>query len=207
MKKINPIRIFLLISVICMVSCSTNGFMVRKNHQPRIRIEAQEIVETERLSPEKVQADPSIKHPEKIKSIPEENKKVEVKPSFFEKVLITFYPGQKKIISKVFHHPKHQLNPAEVKEGEDRTTGLIINVLALVFAIAAILMVIGVAHGDVWVYFVVGLILAAAGIIMGMIGKGMAWKGLGWLAGAIGIIAVVLLLIFMVLVVVVHTTF
>lgn len=183
--------------------------MVRKNHQPRVRIEAQEVVETEKLTLAKVQTDSSIKHPEKIKSIPDDNKKVGSKTSFFEKVLVTFYPGQKKLISKVFDHPKHKLNPSDPdpKEGEDRTTGLIINVLALIFGIAAILMVIGVAHGDVWVYFVVGLILAAAAIIMGMIGKGMAWKGLGWLAGAIGIIAVVLLLIFMVLVVVVHTTF
>ena len=181
--------------------------MVRKNHQPRVRIEVQSTVEVEKLSTVNVKTDPVVEHPGRIKPLPDNKQAKETQPSFFEKVLVSFYPGQQKVIKRVFDHPKHKLHPAQTKEGEDRTTGLIINLLALAFGIAAILMVIGVAHGNLWVYFVVGLILAAAAIIMGMIGKGMAWKGFGWLAGIIGIVAVVLLLIFMVLVAVVHTTF
>jgi hypothetical protein len=183
--------------------------MARKNHQPRIRIESQPVVETQHLTPVLV-SEPTLVFTSSSTGLePEKKAVINEKPptNFFHKLLVTFYPGQKQILKKVFDHPKHQLGVAQTKEGGDKTTGLIINLLALAFGIAAILMVIGVAHGSVWVYFVVGLILAAAAIIMGFIGKGMAWRGFGWLAGIIGIVAVVLLLIFMVLVVVVHTTF
>jgi hypothetical protein len=203
------IYFFFSILVICMVSCSTNSFMARKNHQPRVRIEAQPVIEMEQSTPLLVSADPTAITPLEIGSGPVQNEVIHEKkgPNLLHKILVTFYPRQKQLIKKVFDHPKHQLGVAQTKEGGDKTTGLIINLLALAFGIAAILMVIGVAHGSVWVYFVVGLVLAAAAIIMGFIGKGMAWRGFGWLAGIIGIVAVVLLLIFMVLVVVVHTTF
>jgi hypothetical protein len=208
MKKIRPNRIVLFISVICMVSCSTNGFFVKKNHQPRIRIEAQPGFGNTDAIPMEHSMNAETEDECLESSIQTETApKSEIKPNFFYKTLSTFYPCQRKILKKVYEHPSHHLGYAAPKEGGDRTTGLIINLLALAFGIAAILMVIGVAHGNLWVYFVVGLILAAAAIIMGFIGKGMAWRGFGWLAGIIGIVAVVLLLIFMVLVAVVHTTF
>jgi hypothetical protein len=208
MKNIYFIYFFFLMLVVCMASCNTNSFMARKNHQPRVRIEAEPVVEIQPSAPVWISVDHPVLTPSKVGSETEKKNAVEEKPThFLHKLLVSFYPRQKVLLKKVFDHPKHQLGVAETKEGGDRTTGLIINLLALAFGIAAILMVIGVAHGSVWVYFVVGLILAAAAIIMGFIGKGMAWRGFGWLAGIIGIVAVVLLLIFMVLVVVVHTTF
>jgi hypothetical protein len=209
MKKFYFTYILLLISVICLSSCSTNGFFVKKNHQPRVRIETQAI--PDEISPVHTTSISSVQVKEEIKIKEPKRSVKKTNTPFFHKLLVTFYPKQKKILDKVYHHPKHDLGVSRLDEGDgdggDRTTGLIINLLALAFGIAAILMVIGVAHGSLWVYFVVGLVLSAAAIIMGMIGKGMPWKGFGWLAGVLGIIAVVLLIIFMVLVAVVHTTF
>src|SRR5688572_11679312 len=159
MKKFNFTHVLLLISVICLVSCSTNGFFIRKNHQPRVRIEAQATpdkvspVQTASVTPIQVKEDVKIKHPkrsvEKVKG---------EKPNFFYKVLSTFYPKQKNLLDQVYNNPKHKLGVSRLDEGDgddgDRTTGLIINLLALAFGIAAILMVIGVAHGSLWVYFV-----------------------------------------------------
>lgn len=205
MKKIISINLTILLIATILTSCSKNTFQVRKNYHPRVKVEVSRDIHennlvanhltTQRIP---VETKPNIPYPDQLKIKKE-------KENFLEKMAGVFIPKKKELLRPVFHPEKKHLYRSA--EGGDRTTGLIINLLALAFGIAAVLMVIGMVHGNVWVYFVVGLVLAAAAIIMGFIGKMMAWKALGWLAGIIGILAVVLLLIFVLLVTVVHVAF
>jgi len=210
MQKSISIYSVLFIVAVLLISCSRNTFQTRKNYQPRVKVEVnhnthleQEGIATNDLHTQSIPVN-------KNQHIPKKNVQVKLKQekeTFLEKMATVFVPKKKALLRPIFHPEKKAMGTGGLSEGGDRTTGLIINLLALAFGIAAVLMVIGMVHGNVWVYFVIGLVLAAAAIIMGFIGKMMAWKGLGWLAGIIGILAVVLLLIFLLLVTVVHVAF
>ncbi len=118
-----------------------------------------------------------------------------------------FFPKKVDVFQPIVH-PSAELGKGNDQNMEgDRVAGLIVGTLALAFGIAALFMIIGMAHGNVWVYFVIGLILAVAATIMGFIGKQLPWKAFSIIASYLGILAIVLLLIFLVLIEVVHIAF
>jgi hypothetical protein len=205
MKKLILLNLAIVV-VLGLSSCSRNNFQTRKNYHSRIKVEASNISPTQEIVINQlvIREVPSQKISPVHQSVPQV-KIIKPKETLMEKMATVFIPNKKELLRPVFHPAKKAALPPD--EGGDRTTGLVINLLALAFGIAAVLMVIGMVHGNVWVYFVVGLVLAIATIIMGFIGKMMAWKAFGWLAGVIGILAVVLLLIFLLLVTVVHVAF
>jgi hypothetical protein len=207
MQKIISFNLVILFIVVGLTGCSKNTFQVRKNYQPRVKVEVNNTVSIEENGIVTSDIMPQSFPIRKNTDIPLKHSSVKIKKEkepFMEKMADIFIPRKKELLRPVFHPEKKSLRTAGSHEGDDRTTGLIINLLALAFGIAAVLMVIGMVHGNVWVYFIIGLVLAIAAIIMGFIGKMMAWKAFGWLAGIIGILAVVLLLIFLLLVAVVH---
>jgi len=199
-KYLLPIFILLVLT-----SCSTNRFQLRKNFHSRVS------VETDRTDFEKAESlNPISQAPDSSKTVTNLEQKVKPKEGILtlimDKMVDHFMPKKKELFKPVLHPAKKKLTKANSTKDE-RTAGLIINILAITFAVAALLMIIGVAHGSVWVYFTIGMVLAAAAIILGFIGKHMAWKGFGIIAGILGIVAAVGLIIFMLLVVVVHVTF
>lgn len=69
-------------------------------------------------------------------------------------------------------------------------------------------MIIGMAGGNVWVYFVVGMILALIGMTIGFIAKKvLPWRGFSIAAVAVAILSIVLLLIFLILITVFSIVF
>jgi hypothetical protein len=112
-----------------------------------------------------------------------------------ETVVKVMFPQKKEIFKPVLHPQKNQLSKVtrENMDGE-RVAGLILGILSLSMAIAGALMIIGMATGNIWVYFVIGMLLAVFAIILGAVGKRLPFRGLSIAGLAIGIVVVVALL-------------
>lgn len=203
MKKTNQLFFFLVMMLMVLTSCSVNHFSTKKNHHPRVRVEASNNTQLiEGANNEQVaipvHTAPAIKQ---IKSKPVTiiSKKISrTTESFSENVIKTFFPKKAKILKPIFERKKNPLKKGqETKMDGDQVTGLVINLLALVIAITSIFMVFGLS-ANVWVYFLIGLILAICALIIGFIGKHLPWKGFAIAAIAIAILAIILLIVLMV---------
>lgn len=208
MKKVLSINLTIIFLAAMFTGCSKNTFHSRKNHQPRVKVEANNNLKFEeagivsnKLTVQNisVHTDPTIPQNQPVVKVKKE------KETLIEKMAGIFVPKKKEILRPVFQPQKKTFGTA--KTSDDRVAGLIINLLALVFAITALLMIIGMAHGNVWVYFVVAMVFACAAIIMGFVGRFIAFRGIGLLAGILGILAIMTILIFLLLITVVHIVF
>jgi hypothetical protein len=213
MKNLNlSFTLPLLILVALLSSCSTNQFVRRKNHQPRIQVEASTpvpSVETAYVENERSTINDTLpvkgKYPE-TQPVKTTTKK---KQTLVEKMVNAFLPKKKSVFEPVFHPQKRNLHKVKHTQMDgDQITGLVISLVALALAITSLFMIIGMAHGNVWVYFVVGLILAIAAIIMAFIAKHLLpFRGISLAAGVLAILAVVLLIIFLILITVFSIVF
>jgi hypothetical protein len=220
--KAFSINLILIFIIIVLTGCSKNNFIVRKNYQPRVKIEVNKTLAIQNegivanyLSPQNIQVrtQPNVPQKQKIKRVKKETfvntNDVKVssvkKKTLMEKLATIFVPKKKELLNPIFHSRKKTSGTA--KTDNDRIVGLVINLLALAFAIVGLLMIIGMAHGNVWVCFVVAMVFACAAIVMGFIGRMLAFKGIGLLAGVLGILAVMAILVFLLLITVVHIVF
>jgi hypothetical protein len=171
---------------------------VEVNKGPIIKNEG---IITDHLTPQNIPVKniPNVSQEQKIIIVKKE------KENFVEKLSGIFIPKKKELLRPVFHPQKKTFGTA--KTSDDRITGLVINLVALSLAIAALLLIIGMAHGNLWVCFTVAMVFACAAIIMGFVGKFLAFRGIGLLAGILGILAVMTILIFLLLITVVGIVF
>ncbi len=211
MKNLSPsLSIFISVLILTLSSCSINRFTVRKNHQPRIRVEAANPIpalETATVDNNVTLEIDSITHRSGV--LPEGKITHQHKPkeTIVEKMVKIFMPKKKALFEPLLHPKKLNKVKHTTMEG-DEITGLVISLLALALAITSIFMIIGMAHGNVWVYFVVGLILAIIALIMAWIAKKvLPFRGISLAAGTLAIVALVLLLIFLVLITVFSIVF
>lgn len=193
--------LFVLILMVTgmMISCSTNSFIVRKNFHSRVAVEIQphlseglELVQQE----EQVTVPIKLKEIRKQKSVETANgKNSNHQVGFTERVIRTFYPDMASQLKPLFNHQNRKLHKVtKPTMDSDQVAGLILGILSLVSAIAGGLMIIGMASGNIWVYFVVGMILAVMAIVLGAVGKRFRLKGLSIAGLAIGIVVVIALL-------------
>jgi hypothetical protein len=196
--------LFLLISS-AFFSCSVNQFSVRKNFQPRIQIDpmANELsVEVPNRSSSNIIKDSSNTKKAAAGEEPV-NIKQKVKPTLLEKIVRKTFPQKKEILDRIFDHQKKRLNKTQDPDLDgSQVTGLIIGILAMLFAIASYLMIIVMVNGGLYTGFIVGLVLAAAAIAIGFIGKMLPLRGISIAAGVLGIVAVFVLIAFLVLIIV-----
>lgn len=205
MKRALPTSLLIILMIIITTGCSRNSFSTRKNHQPRIRVEAkqtapvdQEVMIENSLSTQKIPVQITT-HVPKTKTVQLTVKK----EPLIDKLVKKFFPKQKKMLDDLKEKNNHRLHKVEGnKMDSSQITGLVLSLLALVMAITSMLMIIGMAHTNLWVFFAVGMILATVAITLAFITKSLLpFKGISLAAGALGIIAIVLLIIFMVLIV------
>jgi len=209
MKKFIFIGFASLVIATLLTGCSKNTFQSKKNFQPRVKVEAnhremnnQEKLVVNQINPENI---PILT----VTTVPQEKKIIKVikkKETLMEKMVNVFAPKKKEILAPIFHPNKKILGESKTLAGE-RTVGLVINLLAIACAITALLLIIGMAHGNVWVCFTIGMVFALAAIIIGFVGKMLPFRGFGLLAGVLGILAAMALLIFLLLIAVVHIVF
>lgn len=202
MKKNNQLILLAAMLMLVLSSCSINRFSTKKNHHPRVRLEASHDLQFIETVNNDLVAIPSYVTPtmKPLKSNPSKvTKKVKKSgESFSEKVIKTFFPEKTQIFKPIFERKKNPLKKGqETKMDGDQVTGLVINLLALVIAITSIFMVFGLSV-NVWVYFLIGLILAICALIIGFVGKHLPWKGFAIAAIAVAILAIILLIVLMV---------
>jgi hypothetical protein len=213
MKNLNLSLAFcFLVLAGLLTSCSTNQFVKRKNHQPRVQVEAltpQPQVETASIETNATAVNDTLPLKSKKPATTQLKSSTPKKQTIAEKMVQAFIPKKKTLFEPVFHPQKRSLNKVKHTQMDgDQITGLVISLVALALAITALLMIIGMVHGNVWVYFVVGLILAIAAIIMAFIAKHLLpFRGISLGAGVLAILAVVLLIIFLILVTVFSIVF
>jgi hypothetical protein len=206
MKKNLTLRLFLFLFISgTLFSCSVNQFAVRKNFQPRIQIDPIIIdpsVEVLNHSSSNVFSDSSSTKTGTTREAPVHIQH-KVKPTLLEKIVRKTFPRQQEILDRIFDHQKKRLNKTQDPELDgSQVTGLIIGILAMLFAIASYLMIIVMVNGGLYTGFIVGLVLAAAAIAIGFIGKMLPLRGISIAAGVLGIVAVFVLIAFLVLIIV-----
>lgn len=224
MKKTNTILIVLFSAVMLILSsCNVNKFSYRKNYQPRVRVEVVNTIPSiEKINIEdNIQASKdSISTRNKIKPQTAQHQTfkqrsvslsntIKPKETITEKMVTVFFPKKKEIFAPVFHPKKNKLNKVKhTTLNDDEITGLVISLVAFALAATSLFMIIGMAHGNVWVFFVVGFVLATAAIIMAFIAnKTLPFKGISLGAGMLGILSLILILIFLLLITVVKVIF
>lgn len=211
MKQFIPASIITLLLMLALASCSQNTFKSRKNYQPRVKIESQrndqltnETINVNALSTEKIIINNSANISKK--DLPQNKKRERLskpKTPLIEKLVEKFFPKQKRILDELKKKNGYKLSKSKGTQMDDaHITGLVLSLLALVMAISAMMMIIGMAHSNLWIYFAVGCILAAVSITLAFITKSLLpFKGISLAAGTLGVIAIVMLIIFMVLIV------
>lgn len=214
MKKLNPFFVIsIFVMVIFLTSCSTNQFAARRNHQPRVKVEAMSSVnQTELVKINDhgvVQKDSAQPQVVVVKDL---NNKPALKPknTIMETMIEILFPKKKELFKQLLKPGKLPKANKVKKTGMDgnEITGLVISLLALALSITSIFMIIGMAGGNVWVYFVVGMILALIGMTIGFIAKKvLPWRGFSIAAVAVAILSIVLLLIFLILITVFSIVF
>lgn len=211
MKNLSPsLSVLISILIVTLSSCSINKFSARRNHQPRIRVEASNPIpalEVAEVDNSILLGKDSINNRSGVLPDTKVTHQQKPKETIVEKMVKIFMPKKKAIFEPLFHPKKLNKVKHTTMEG-DEITGLVISLLALALAITSILMIIGMAHGNVWVYFVVGLILAIIALIMAFIAKKvLPFRGISLAAGTLAIVALVLLLIFLILITVFSIVF
>jgi hypothetical protein len=127
-----------------------------------------------------------------------------------ETMIEILFPTKKELFQQLLKPGKLPKANKVKKTGMDdhEITGLVISLLALVLSITSLFMIIGMAGGNVWVYFVVGMLLALIGMTIGFIAKKvLPWKGFSIAAVAVAIFSIVLMLIFLILITVFSIVF
>ncbi len=208
MKRIHtPLLPIVSLIIILLSSCSLNKFSTRKNFQPRVKVEATHTpleektnIETFDIVEKNSQNDKEILATNHVKlSNVAASNKMEPKKTFADKVITTFFPKKAALLKPALQPQKNKLGRVEEPSMEgDRVAGLIIGIISLVTAITAAFMIIGMASGNIWVYFAVGMVLAVCAIILGAIGKNLPFKGLSIAGFTLGILVVVALLVMLV---------
>lgn len=189
----------LIVIMFLLSSCSLNRFSIKKNYQPRVKVEAvnpNPVVETSYIENVIISSPPTLVDT-KIEAKKESKVLLNSHPkeTIMEKMVKVFFPKKREIFEPVLHPQKNKLKIGEKPTLDDgQVVGLILGILSLVSAIAAGLMIIGMAQGNILVYFAVGMILAVVAIILGAIGKKLPLKGLSIAGFVIGIVVVVALL-------------
>ena len=204
--------------VLVLSSCSLNKFSVRKNYHPRIKLEASLAIPISPIEVVNVENYISIKNnPIALNANVENNSKIypKQKPKKsirdnsislgstpIETMVKILFPKQKERFAPVLHPTKKKLDKVKgTKMDDEQVVGLVVGLIALVLAITSLFMVIGVAHGNFWIFFVVGMILAIISIIMGFVArKTLPFKGISLGAGIVGVFAALMLVIFLLLV-------
>lgn len=214
MKKLNPLFVISIFAlVIFLGSCSTNQFAARRNHQPRVKVEAMGSVnQTELVKINDHVVVPKDSVQPQVAVVKDLNNKPALKPknTIMETMIQILFPKKKELFQQLLKPGKLPKANKVKKTGMDdhEITGLVISLLALVLSITSLFMIIGMAGGNVWVYFVVGMILALIGMTIGFIAKKvLPWRGFSIAAVAVAILSIVLLLIFLILITVFSIVF
>lgn len=188
------------------VSCSTNSFNTRKNFHSRVQVDIHRDNPTNESlvcgAPTSAVKVYSTSEPVSSFRINKVNKPLTdkgKKTGFTEKVISTFYPGLKSSFQPLFEYQSRKLHKVtKPSMDSDQVAGLILGILSLASAITAGLMIIGMASGNIWVYFALGMTFAVIAIVLGAVGKLFRYKGLSIAGLTIGIVVVVALLVMLV---------